>query len=65
MRSNAIFVIKVMVISAIASAVIKYVCPYIPAIVNISLSVWDLNAIALGAIGLPIGLFALLLWWNR
>lgn len=65
MRSNALFVLKVMVISAIASAAIKYACPYIPAIANSSLTASDINAIALGAIALPIVLFALILWWNR
>jgi hypothetical protein len=65
MRSNAIFVLKVMVISAIASAAIKYACPYIPAIASSSLTMSDMNAISLGAIVLPVAVFALFLWWKR
>jgi hypothetical protein len=65
MPSNTLFVIKVIIISAITSAVIKYACPYIPAIANGSLTTSDINVISLGAIALPIAIFALLLWWKR
>lgn len=65
MRSQLLFVLKVMVLSALGSAAIKYGCPYIPAIANHSLTVSDIDAIALGAISLPVGLFGLFLWWKR
>lgn len=62
MRSQILFVLKVMVVSAIGSAAIKYGAPYIPAIANKSLTTADIDAIALGAISLPVGVFALFLW---
>ena len=62
MQSQILFVLKVMVLSALGSAAIKYGGPYIPAIANKSLTTADIDAIALTAITLPVGLFALLLW---
>jgi hypothetical protein len=54
-----------MVLSALGSAVIKYGGPYIPAIANHSLTASDIDAIALAAISLPVGLFGLFLWWQK
>jgi hypothetical protein len=65
MRSQILFVLKVMVLSALGSAVIKYGGPYIPAIANHALTASDIDAIALAAISLPVGLFGLFLWWQK
>jgi hypothetical protein len=54
-----------MVLSALGSAAIKYGGPYIPAIANKSLTAADIDAIALGAISLPVAIFGLLLWWKK
>ena len=65
MQSQILFVLKVMALSALGSAAIKYGGPYIPAIASKSLTTSDLDAIALMAINLPVGIFSLFLWWNK
>jgi hypothetical protein len=65
MRSNLLFVLKVMLASAFGSAAIKYGGFYIPAIANNSLTASDLNAISLVAISLPVAIFGLFLWWKQ
>jgi hypothetical protein len=63
-----LFVFKVMIYSAIASAGIKFGLPQIPAfsvILSGDLSVSTMNAIASVAITLPVALFGLVLWWRR
>lgn len=65
MRSQILFVLKVMVLSALGSAAIKYGGPYIPAIANKSLTAADIDAISLAAISLPVVIFGLFLWWKK
>ena len=64
MWRQTLFILRLFVYSTIASAIIKYLAP------NWSLSISNLtedaiNAIAISAITLPVGLFALVLWLKR
>jgi hypothetical protein len=69
MRSLPLFlVLKVMIYSAIASAVVKFGLPLLPGFATIAahdLSVSTMNQIAIGAITIPVAIFALVLWLRR
>ncbi len=58
--SQTIFILRLLVYSAIASAVIKYAAPNWVLLNNLTVDM--INAIALSAITIPVGLFAFVLW---
>jgi hypothetical protein len=64
MWQQILFILRLFVYSTITSAVIKYAAPTWGLLVN-NLTVDVMDAIALSAITLPVGLFAFVLWLNR
>ena len=64
MWQQILFILRLFVYSAIASAVIKYVAPTWGLLAN-HLTVDTINAIAISLITLPVGLFAFILWLKR
>lgn len=64
MFKQILFILRLFVYSAIASAVIKYAVPTWALLVN-NLTVDVMNEIAISIITLPVGLFAIVLWLNR
>jgi len=62
--SNLIFVGRLLLYSAIASAVIKYVLPNWNLLAR-GLTEEAMNMIAISLITLPVGLFAFVLWLKR
>ncbi len=64
MWQQILFILRLFVYSAIASAAIKYVAPNWGLLVN-NLTVDVINAIAIAVITLPVGLFAVVLWLKR
>jgi hypothetical protein len=65
MRSPLIFILNILLISAVISAVIIYGTEYVPVLANDSLGVETKNAIALATVTLPVICFGLLLWWRK
>lgn len=63
MTSQILFIGQLLLYSAIASAIIKYLVPNW--IVLNTLNTDTINAIALAAITIPVSLFALALWVKR
>jgi hypothetical protein len=64
MWQQILFILRLFVYSTIASAVIKYAAPTWGLLTN-NLTLDVMNAIAISAITLPVGLFAFVLWLNR
>jgi hypothetical protein len=64
MLQQILFILRLLVYSAIASAVIKYAAPNWGLLTN-NLTVDVMNAIAISCIILPVGLFAFVLWLKR
>ena len=64
MLQQILFILRLLVYSAIASAVIKYVAPTWNLLAN-NLTVDVMNEIAISLITLPVGLFAFVLWLKR
>ena len=64
MWRQTLFILRLFVYSTIASAIIKYIAPNWLLSIN-NLTVDAINAIAISAITLPVGLFALVLWLKR
>ncbi len=64
MWQQILFILRLFVYSTIASAVIKYAAPTWGLLVN-DLTVDVMDAIAVYAITLPVGLFAFVLWLKR
>ena len=64
MWQQILFILRLFVYSAIASAVIKYVAPTWSLLAN-NLTVDVMNAIAISVITLPVGIFAFVLWLKR
>ncbi|MFN5396609.1 MAG: hypothetical protein ACK5C4_03145 [Pseudanabaena sp.] len=64
MLQQILFILRLLVYSAIASAVIKYVVPTWSLLAN-NLTVDVMNEIAISLITLPVGLFAFVLWLKR
>ncbi|WP_103668594.1 hypothetical protein [Pseudanabaena sp. BC1403] len=64
MLQQVLFILRLFVYSTIASAVIKYAAPTWGLLAN-NLTVDVMNAIAIYAITLPVGLFAFVLWLKR
>lgn len=64
MLRQILFILRLLVYSTIASAVIKYAAPNWTLLTN-NLTIDVMNAIAISCITLPVGLFAFVLWLNR
>lgn len=64
MLQQTLFILRLFVYSTIVSAVIKYAAPTWGLLVN-NLTVDVMDAIAISAITLPVGLFAFVLWLKR
>ena len=64
MLQQILFILRLFVCSAIASAGIKYAAPHWSLLTN-NLTVDAMNAIAISSITLPVGLFAFVLWLKR
>lgn len=64
MWQQILFILRLFIYSTISSAVIKYAAPTWSLLTN-NLTLDVMNAIALSAITLPVGLFAFVLWLNR
>jgi hypothetical protein len=62
--SQIIFILRLLMYSVIASAVIKYAAPHWALLTN-NLTVEVMNAIALSAITIPVAVFAFVLWLKR
>ncbi len=62
MQNQIVFVLKVFLVSAIASVVIKYGAAYLP---NLELSEISKNWIAGIAVTLPVALYAIFLKWRE
>lgn len=58
-----LFILRLLIYSAIASAVIKYAAPNWALLNNLTADM--INAIALSAITIPVALFAFVLWLKR
>ncbi|MEE3717323.1 hypothetical protein V2H45_11235 [Tumidithrix elongata RA019] len=66
--SQFALILKVMVLSAIASAAVKFGLPLLPAFSSIAahdLPTSMMNGIAIAAITLPVAIYALILWLRR
>ncbi|PZO43772.1 MAG: hypothetical protein DCF19_03850 [Pseudanabaena frigida] len=61
--SQFLFILQLLVYSAIASAVIKYVMPNL-SLLN-GLTADEMNVIAISTITFPVALFAFVLWLKR
>jgi hypothetical protein len=64
MWQKVLFILRLLIYSTIASAVIKYAAPNWSLLTN-NLTVDVINAITLSLITLPVGLFAFVLWLKR
>lgn len=64
MFKQILFILRLFVYSAIASAVIKYAAPTWALLTN-NLTVDVMNEISISFITVPVGLFAIVLWLNR
>ena len=64
MLRQILFILRLLVYSTIASAVIKYAAPNWGVLTN-NLTVDVMNASAISCITLPVGLFAFVLWLKR
>jgi hypothetical protein len=64
MLKQILFILRLLIYSAIVSAIIKYAAPSW-SLLNNNLTVDVINAIALALITLPVGLFAFVLWLKR
>ena len=64
MWQQVLFILRLLVYSTIASAVIKYSAPNWSLLTN-NLTVDVINAISLSVITLPVGFFAFVLWLKR
>jgi hypothetical protein len=62
--ANSLFVVRLLVYSAIASAIIKYAAPHWTLLTN-NLNVDTMNAIAINLIIFPVAFFAFVLWLKR
>jgi hypothetical protein len=61
--SQIIFILRLLIYSAIASAVIKYAAPSWELLNNLTVDV--MNEIAISVITLPVFVFAFVLWLKR
>ncbi len=59
-----LFIVRLLIYSAIASAIIKYAAPQWTLLTN-NLNVDTMNAIALNLIIFPVAFFAFVLWLKR
>ena len=64
MWQQILFILRLLIYSTIASAVIKYLAPNWSLLTN-NLTVDVINAIAISVITLPVGFFAFVLWLKR
>jgi hypothetical protein len=62
--ADFLFVVRLLVYSAIASAIIKYAAPHWTLLTH-NLNVDTMNAIAIGLITIPVAFFAFVLWLKR
>ena len=62
--TDFLFVVRLLVYSAIASAIIKYAAPHWTLLTH-NLNVDTMNAIAINLIIFPVAFFAFVLWLKR
>ena len=62
--ANFIFIVRLLIYSAIASVIIKYAAPQWTLLTN-NLNVDTMNAIAIVLITIPVAFFAFVLWLKR
>ena len=62
--TNFLFIVRLLIYSAIASAIIKYAAPHWTLLTH-NLNVDTMNAIAINLIIFPVAFFAFVLWLKR
>ena len=62
--ANSLFIVRLLVYSAIASAIIKYAAPHWTLLTH-NLNVDTMNMIAINVIIFPVAFFAFVLWLKR